>query len=187
MISVGPKLHLFSGGMRTACGGASAAVGPFHGPADQKVHLDVAFFQQSHDELHSSGDFARAYVIAHEVGHHVQKPTGVFDRVKQLRRRAAPMDGADELSVRKESQADCYTGVWANHSQRELNWLQPGDIESTLNAARHIGEDTLQQQARRRVRPDTFTHATSAQQVKWFETGFSSGDMNQCDTFAGQS
>ena len=182
---IDPKLHLFSGGVNTACGGATTAVGPFYCPGDQKVYLDVAFFQQLQDELHSSGDFARAYVIAHEVGHHVQKLTGVFDKVDAARRRGASMDGADGLSVRQELQADCYAGVWANHSQQELDWLQPGDIESALNAASHIGDDTLQQQAQGRVRPDTFTHGTSAQRVKWFKTGFSSGDMDQCNTFAG--
>jgi predicted metalloprotease len=184
MTYVDPKLHLFSGGVNTACGGATTAVGPFYCPSDQKVYLDVAFFQQLQDELHSSGDFARAYVIAHEVGHHVQKLTGVFDKVDAARRRGVPMDGADGLSVRQELQADCYAGVWANHSQQELNWLQPGDIESALNAASHIGDDTLQQQAQGRVRPDTFTHGTSAQRVKWFKTGFGSGDMDQCNTFA---
>ena len=186
MTYVDPKLHLFSGGVNTACGGATTAVGPFYCPSDQKVYLDVAFFQQLQDELHSSGDFARAYVIAHEVGHHVQKLTGVFDKADAARRRGAPMDGADGLSVRQELQADCYAGVWANHSQQELNWLQPGDIEEALNAASHIGDDTLQQQAQGRVRPDTFTHGTSAQRVKWFKTGFGSGDMDQCNTFAGE-
>jgi len=181
-----PKLHLFSGGVSTACGGATTAVGPFYCPGDQKVYLDLAFFQQLQDELHSSGDFARAYVIAHEVGHHVQKLAGVFDKVDAARRRGAPMEGADGLSVRQELQADCFAGVWANHSQQELNWLQPGDIEEALNAASHIGDDTLQQQAQGRVRPDTFTHGTSAQRVKWFKTGFSGGDMDQCNTFAGE-
>ncbi|MDE1893664.1 MAG: neutral zinc metallopeptidase [Xanthomonadaceae bacterium] len=186
MTYLDPKLHLFSGSVNTACGGASAAVGPFYCPADQKVYLDVSFFQQLQDELHSSGDFARAYVIAHEVGHHVQKLTGVFDKVAAARRRGVPMDGADGLSVRQELQADCYAGVWAYHSQQQLNWLQPGDIESALNAASHIGDDALQQQAQGTVRPDTFTHGTSAQRVKWFKTGFSSGDMDQCNTFAGE-
>ena len=183
---VEPKLTLFSGGVNTACGSASTAVGPFYCPGDQKVYLDLAFFQQLQDELHSSGDFARAYVIAHEVGHHVQNLTGVFDKVDQARRRGAAMEGADGLAVRQELQADCYAGVWANHSQQELNWLQPGDIEEALNAASHIGDDTLQQQAQGRVRPDTFTHGTSAQRVKWFKTGFGSGDMDQCDTFVGE-
>ena len=182
---VEPKLHIFSGGVNTACGGATAAVGPFYCPGDQKVYLDLAFFQQLQDELHSSGDFARAYVIAHEVGHHVQNLTGVFARTDDARRRGAPMEGASGLSVRQELQADCYAGVWANHSQQRLQWLQPGDIEEALNAASHIGDDTLQQQAQGRVRPDTFTHGTSAQRVHWFKTGFDSGDMDQCDTFAG--
>ena len=182
---VEPKLHIFSGGVNTACGGATTAVGPFYCPGDQKVYLDLAFFRQLQDELHSSGDFARAYVIAHEVGHHVQNLTGVFARTEAARRRGASLDGASGLSVRQELQADCYAGVWANHSQQRLQWLQPGDIEEALNAASHIGDDTLQQQAQGRVRPDTFTHGTSAQRVHWFKTGFDSGDMDQCDTFAG--
>jgi predicted metalloprotease len=186
MTYVEPKLHLFSGGVSTGCGGATSAVGPFYCPTDQKVYLDVAFFQQLQDELHSSGDFARAYVIAHEVGHHVQELTGVFDNVEAARRRGAPMDGADGLSVRQELQADCYAGVWANHSQRELNWLQPGDIEEALNAARHVGDGALQQQSQGRVRPDTLTHGTSAQRGQWFKTGFDGGDMSQCNTFAGE-
>jgi predicted metalloprotease len=183
---VDPHLVLFSGGVNTACGGATTAVGPFYCPGDQKVYLDLAFFQQLQDELHASGDFARAYVIAHEVGHHVQKLTGVFDKVAEARRRGAPMEGADGLSVRQELQADCYAGIWANHSQQDLQWLQPGDIEEALNAASHIGDDTLQQQSQGTVRPDTFTHGTSAQRVKWFKAGFNSGDMAQCNTFAGQ-
>lgn len=183
---VEPKLHLFSGAVSTACGSASSAVGPFYCPGDQKVYLDVAFFQQLQDQLHSAGDFARAYVIAHEIGHHVQNLTGVFDQVEQARRRGAAMDGANGLSVRQELQADCYAGVWANHSQQALNWLQPGDIEEALNAASNIGDDTLQQRSQGRVRPDSFTHGTSAQRVKWFKTGFQTGNMDRCDTFSGQ-
>ncbi len=182
---VEPKLHLFTGVVQTACGGASAAVGPFYCPRDQKVYLDVTFFQQLQDELHSSGDFARAYVIAHEVGHHVQQLTGVFDKVDAARRRGAAMEGATGLSVRQELQADCYAGIWANHSQQQLDWLQPGDIEEALNAASHIGDDALQQQSQGQVRPDSFTHGTSAQRVHWFKTGFDSGEMGQCNTFAG--
>lgn len=181
-----PHLVLFSGGVNTACGGATTAVGPFYCPGDQKVYLDLAFFQQLQDELHSSGDFARAYVIAHEVGHHVQKLTGVFDKVADARGRGARMEGADGLSVRQELQADCYAGIWANHSQKDLQWLQPGDIEEALNAASHIGDDTLQQQSQGTVRPDTFTHGTSAQRVAWFKAGFNSGEMDRCNTFAGQ-
>jgi predicted metalloprotease len=183
---VDPKLDLFSGGVRTACGAASTAVGPFYCPGDQKVYLDVAFFEELQNRFHASGDFARAYVIAHEVGHHVQNLLGVFDQVEQARRRGARMEGADGLSVRQELQADCFAGVWANHSQQRLQWLQPGDIESALNAASKIGDDALQQQAQGRVVPDSFTHGTSAQRVKWFTAGFQSGDIASCNTFAGE-
>jgi predicted metalloprotease len=183
---VDPKLDLFSGGVNTACGAASTAVGPFYCPGDQKVYLDLAFFQELQDRFHASGDFARAYVIAHEVGHHVQKLTGVFDQVDAARRRGAPMDGADGLSVRQELQADCYAGVWANRTQARLQWLQAGDVESALNAASQIGDDTLQRETRGTVVPDSFTHGTSAQRVKWFKTGLDSGDMTQCNTFAGE-
>lgn len=181
-----PKLDLFSGGVNTACGAASTAVGPFYCPGDQKVYLDVAFFQELQDRFHASGDFARAYVIAHEVGHHVQKLIGVFDKVDAARRQGAPMDGADGLSVRQELQADCFAGVWANRSQQRLQWLQAGDVESALNAASQIGDDTLQKETRGTVVPDSFTHGTSAQRVKWFKTGFSGGNMDQCDTFSGE-
>lgn len=181
-----PKLVLFSGGVNTACGAASTAVGPFYCPGDQKVYLDLAFFQELQQRFHASGDFARAYVIAHEVGHHVQNLTGIFAKVDQARRGGASMEGADGLSVRQELQADCFAGVWANHSQQHLQWLQAGDIESALNAATAIGDDTLQEQARGRVVPDSFTHGTSAQRVKWFKTGFDGGDVGQCNTFAGE-
>lgn len=181
---VDPRLDLFSGGVNTACGAASTAVGPFYCPGDQKVYLDVAFFQELQDRFHAAGDFGRAYVIAHEVGHHIQKLTGVFDQVDAARRRGVPMDGADGLSVRQELQADCYAGVWANRSQQRLQWLQPGDVESALNAASQIGDDTLQRESRGTVVPDSFTHGTSAQRVRWFKSGLDSGDMNQCDTFA---
>jgi Predicted metalloprotease len=183
---VDPKLELFSGGVDTACGAASTAVGPFYCPGDQKVYLDLAFFQELQDRFHASGDFARAYVIAHEVGHHVQKLTGVFDQVAAARRRGVPMDGADGLSVRQELQADCYAGVWANRTQARLQWLQPGDVEAALNAASQIGDDTLQRETRGSVVPDSFTHGTSAQRVKWFKTGLASGDMTQCNTFVGE-
>jgi predicted metalloprotease len=183
---VDPKLDLFSGGVNTACGAASTAVGPFYCPGDQKVYLDLAFFQELQTRFHASGDFARAYVIAHEVGHHVQKLIGIFDKVDAARRRGAPMDGADGLSVRQELQADCFAGVWANHSQQRLQWLQPGDIESALNAASQIGDDNLQKQSQGRVVPDSFTHGTSAQRVKWFKAGFDGGDMGKCNTFAGE-
>lgn len=180
-----PKLELFSGGVNTACGGASSATGPFYCPGDQKIYLDLAFFGELENRFHASGDFARAYVIAHEVGHHVQKLLGVFDQVEQMRRQGGRMEGADGLSVRQELQADCFAGVWGNRSQQRLQWLKPGDIESALNAATVIGDDALQKQAQGRVVPDSFTHGTSAQRVKWFRVGFDSGDVARCNTFAG--
>lgn len=182
---VRPKLDIFTGRVNTACGAASTAVGPFYCPGDQKVYLDLAFFQELQNRFHASGDFARAYVIAHEVGHHVQKLLGVFDKVADARRRGAPMEGADGLSVRQELQADCLAGVWANHAQQRNQWLDPGDLESALNAASQIGDDTLQREARGEVMPDSFTHGTSAQRVKWFRAGFDGGDLARCNTFAG--
>ncbi len=182
---VDPKLELFSGGVNTACGAASTAVGPFYCPGDQKVYLDLDFFRELGTRFHSSGDFARAYVIAHEVGHHVQEQLGIFDKVSQLQKQGVPMQGADGLSVRQELQADCFAGVWANRTQQRLQWLQPGDVESALNAASQIGDDTLQREARGTVVPDSFTHGTSAQRVKWFNTGLQSGDIQQCNTFSG--
>ena len=180
-----PKLDLFSGGVNTACGAASTAVGPFYCPGDQKVYLDLDFFRELQSRFHASGDFARAYVIAHEVGHHVQNQLGIFAKVDQLRRQGAPLEGADGLSVRQELQADCFAGVWANRTQQRLQWLQPGDVESALNAASQIGDDTLQRETRGTVVPDSFTHGTSAQRVKWFKTGLQSGDIQQCNTFDG--
>jgi predicted metalloprotease len=182
---VDPKLELFSGGVNTACGAASTAVGPFYCPGDQKVYLDLDFFRELGTRFHSSGDFARAYVIAHEVGHHVQEQLGIFDKVSQLQKQGVPMQGADGLSVRQELQADCFAGVWANRTQQRLQWLQPGDVESALNAASQIGDDTLQREARGTVVPDSFTHGTSAQRVKWFNTGLQGGDIQQCNTFSG--
>ena len=182
---VRPKLDIFSGRVNTACGTASTAVGPFYCPGDQKVYLDLAFFQELQNRFHASGDFARAYVIAHEVGHHVQKLLGVFDKVAAARRRGAPMEGADGLSVRQELQADCLAGVWANHAQQRHQWLEPGDLASALNAASQIGDDTLQREARGEVMPDSFTHGTSAQRMKWFRVGFDAGDLARCNTFAG--
>jgi len=181
-----PKLHLFQGQVATACGAASTAVGPFYCPGDRKVYLDLGFFQELQDRFHAAGDFARAYVIAHEVGHHVQNLLGVFDKVRQLQQQGYPMDGADGLSVRQELQADCFAGVWAKRTQQRLDWLKPGDVESALNAASAVGDDTLQKETRGTVMPDTFTHGTSAQRVKWFKTGMASGDIQSCNTFAGE-
>ena len=182
---VDPKLDLFSGGVRTACGLASTAVGPFYCPGDQKVYLDLSFFQELQERFGAAGDFARAYVIAHEVGHHVQKLLGVFDQVQQAREQGAPMEGATGLSVRQELQADCFAGVWANRSEQRLHWLQAGDVEEALNAASKIGDDTLQRETQGTVVPDSFTHGTSAQRVKWFKAGLESGQVSSCDTFSG--
>lgn len=179
-----PKLVLFSGAVRSACGTASAAVGPFYCPGDQQVYLDTSFFDEMRTKLGGGGDFAEAYVIAHEVGHHIQKLTGVSDKVDAMRARGAPMEGGSGLSVRMELQADCYAGVWANLAQAQLNWLETGDAEKALNTASAIGDDRLQQQSQGEVVPDSFTHGTSEQRVRWFRAGFSSGQPNQCDTFA---
>ncbi len=180
-----PKLVLFRNGVRTACGSASSAVGPFYCPGDHRVYLDLGFFQDMQARFHEAGDFARAYVIAHEVGHHVQNLVGVFDKVSDARRRGARLEGASGLSVRQELQADCFAGVWANHSQQRQHWLQPGDVESAINAATAIGDDALQEQSQGRVVPDSFTHGTSAQRVRWFRTGLDSGDIGKCNTFSG--
>jgi predicted metalloprotease len=180
-----PRLVLFRGAVRTACGSADSAVGPFYCPGDRQIYLDLGFFDEMEAQFHESGDFARAYVIAHEVGHHVQNLLGVFDQVDAARRHGARLQGPSGLSVRQELQADCFAGVWANRAQAQLAWLEPGDIESALHAANAIGDDTLQREARGRVMPDSFTHGTSAQRVRWFKTGFRSGELGSCDTFSG--
>lgn len=182
-----PKLVLFSGRVNSACGLASSATGPFYCPADQQVYLDMSFFNEMAQRFSAAGDFAQAYVIAHEVGHHVQTLLGVSAQVDAARQRGQRMEGAGGLSVRLELQADCLAGVWANSAQKRLNWLEPGDIEEALNAANSIGDDRLQQQGQGRVVPDSFTHGTSAQRVRWFKTGFAQGQISQCDTFKAQS
>jgi predicted metalloprotease len=180
---VRPKLELFNGRVSTACGAASEAMGPFYCPGDQRVYLDLAFFHEMDTRFHAAGDFARAYVIAHEVGHHVQNLLGVMDQVEASRRRGAAMQGANGLSVRLELQADCFAGVWGNRSQAQLDWINERDVAAALNAASAVGDDTLQQQARGYAVPDSFTHGTAAQRQRWFKTGLSSGDINACDTF----
>ena len=179
-----PKLLLFHGRTTSGCGAAEESMGPFYCPADHRVYLDLDFFQEMETQLHASGDFARAYVIAHEVGHHVQNLLGTMDKEQALRARGAAMDGANGLSVRVELQADCYAGVWANRSQQQLQWLHDGDVEAALNAASQVGDDTLQKNARGYAVPDSFTHGTSAQRMRWFKAGFDSGDIGHCDTFA---
>ena len=172
-----PKLLLFHGRTRSGCGAAEESMGPFYCPADHRVYLDLDFFHEMDTRFHASGDFARAYVIAHEVGHHVQNLLGV------MRQEGRPTEGATGSSVRLELQADCFAGVWGNRSQAQLNWLQAGDVEAALNAASQVGDDTLQKSARGYAVPDSFTHGTAAQRSRWFKAGFASGDIKSCDTF----
>jgi predicted metalloprotease len=179
-----PTLVLFNGGVQSACGFASAAVGPFYCPGDRKVYLDLDFFEEMAQRFEAAGDFAQAYVIAHEVGHHVQTLLGVSAKVNAARQRGERVEGDNGLLVRQELQADCLAGVWAFHAQKRLDWLEPGDLEEALNAANAIGDDRLQSQARGQVVPDSFTHGTSAQRVRWFKLGFEKGEVGRCDTFS---
>ncbi|MBA1271808.1 KPN_02809 family neutral zinc metallopeptidase [Stutzerimonas azotifigens] len=181
-----PKLVLFRGGVQSACGFANSAVGPFYCPGDQQVYLDLQFFEEMARRFSAAGDFAQAYVIAHEVGHHVQTLLGVSQQMQAARQRGARMEGDNGLLVRQELQADCLAGVWAYHAQQRHDWLEEGDLEEALNAASAIGDDRLQQQSQGRVVPDAFTHGTSAQRVRWFKTGFEGGHVNRCDTFNAQ-
>jgi len=182
---VRPMLVLYRGMTSTACGAGQAAMGPFYCPADRKVYLDLDFFDTMSRQLGAPGVFARAYVVAHEVGHHVQNLQGITGKVDALRgRQDARQQNA--LSVRVELQADCYAGIWANHSDQARHWLDQGDIESALNAASQIGDDTLQRKQSGAVRPDSFTHGSSAQRVRWFTQGYKTGDVRACDTFSAQ-
>jgi len=178
-----PKLVLFTDAVRSACGLADAAMGPFYCPADQKVYIDLGFYRDLRNRHGAPGDFAQAYVIAHEIGHHVQTLLGISQRVHSMRNQVGRTEG-NELSVRQELQADCFAGVWANHAQRTREILEPGDVEEALRAASSIGDDRLQRQAQGYVVPESFTHGTSKQRVRWFELGFSSGDPTQCDSFS---
>lgn len=178
-----PKLVLFRGGVNSACGFASSASGPFYCPGDRQVYLDLQFFDEMANRFSVAGDFAQAYVIAHEVGHHVQTLLGVSQQMQAARQRGAKMEGDNGLLVRQELQADCYAGVWAYHAQQRHDWLEEGDLEQALKAANAIGDDHLQKQSQGRVVPDAFTHGTSAQRVKWFRTGFENGEPGRCDTF----
>jgi predicted metalloprotease len=181
-----PKLDLFRGAIRTACGAGQSAMGPFYCPADQKVYIDLSFYDTLRNRLGAPGEFAQAYVIAHEVGHHVQDELGITRKVDAMRSRMSESQ-SNALSVRVELQADCYAGVWANHSQQSKGWLDPGDIESAMNAAARIGDDTLQRSAGRAVVPESFTHGSSAQRQHWFATGFQSGSVKACDTFSSRN
>jgi len=178
-----PKLVLFSGQDRTGCGFAEAAMGPFYCPEDQSVYIDLDFYQELKDRYGAPGDFAQAYVIAHEVGHHVQNQLGVLSKVHALERRTDE-DEAHHLSVRLELQADFYAGVWAHHAERMQHILEAGDLEDALRAASAIGDDRLQKQSRGYVVPDSFTHGSSKQRVRWFRKGFESGKLKDGDTFS---
>jgi uncharacterized protein len=177
-----PKLVLFRGVQPTACGMGQSAMGPFYCPGDQKVYIDLSFFETMQRRMNSPGDFARAYVIAHEVGHHVQHQLGITQKVDGMRGRVSETQ-MNALSVRVELQADCFAGVWAHHSQKSKGWLEQGDIEEALNAASQIGDDNLQRQSQGMVVPESFTHGSSAQRVSWFKRGLQSGSVQQCDTF----
>jgi len=178
-----PKLVLFSGAVESACGFAQSATGPFYCPADQKVYLDLNFFQELHDRFKAPGDFAQAYVIAHEIGHHVQTLTGILPKAHEAMRRMSPKE-ANALLVRIELQADCFSGIWAHHANRSRQIIEEGDIEEALAAVNAVGDDRLQMQGQGYVVPDSFTHGTSAQRMKWFKTGLTTGRVSACDTFS---
>ncbi len=178
-----PKLVLFSGQTPTACGSGQAAAGPFYCPGDQKVYIDLSFYQEMKDRFHAPGDFAQAYVIAHEIGHHIQNLQGISDKVQQARQSARSEAESNAYSVRLELQADCYAGVWAMHADGENRILEAGDVEEAMTAAAAIGDDALQKQAQGYAVPDSFTHGTSRQRMHWFNQGLNTGDIKKCDTF----
>jgi uncharacterized protein len=177
-----PKLVLFTGATQTACGTGQSATGPFYCPRDEKVYIDLSFYRELQARFRAPGDFAQAYVIAHEIGHHVQNQLGIMSQVDQLRARASRTQ-ANAISVRLELQADCFAGIWAHHAQRSRQVLEQGDLEEALNAAAAIGDDRLQKQSQGIVVPESFTHGSSAQRVSWFKRGFDSGQIKSCDTF----
>jgi predicted metalloprotease len=177
-----PTLVLFRGNVQSACGMASSASGPFYCPGDQEVYIDLSFYQELEERLNAPGDFAMAYVIAHEIGHHIQKLLGISDKMENMRQRVSEGE-YNKYSVMMELQADFLAGVWAHHAQQMKNILDPGDIEEALNAANAIGDDRLQKQSQGYVVPESFTHGTSKQRVYWFKKGFDTGDMSQGDTF----
>jgi predicted metalloprotease len=179
-----PKLVLFRGRTQTACGAGQAAMGPFYCPADKKVYIDLSFYDQMKNRFNAPGDFAQAYVIAHEVGHHIQNLMGTSDKVQQARQSARNKAEANQYSVRLELQADCYAGVWAHHADGENRILEAGDVEEAMRAAAAIGDDALQKQAQGYAVPDSFTHGTSKQRMRWFNQGLKIGDVNKCDTFS---
>jgi len=180
-----PILVLFSGQTRSACGLGQAAMGPFYCPADNKAYIDLSFYEQMRSRFRAPGDFAQAYVIAHEIGHHVQNLLGISGQVHRMKQNLSKAEG-NALSVRLELQADCLAGVWASRADRARNILEAGDVEEALNAASAIGDDTLQRQSRGTVVPESFTHGTSAQRQRWFRTGLQTGDPDSCDTFSAE-
>ncbi|ABC77982.1 neutral zinc metallopeptidase family [Syntrophus aciditrophicus SB] len=177
-----PKLVLFSGAVQSACGFAQAAMGPFYCPGDRKVYIDLSFFEDMKNRFQAPGDFAQAYVIAHEVGHHVQNLLGITDQTQRAMQQMSKVE-ANQLSVRVELQADCFAGVWGCHADKVRNILESGDLEEALGAASAIGDDRIMKQTRGTIVPDAFTHGTSEQRVRWFKRGFESGDPGQCDAF----
>ncbi|MCC7079998.1 MAG: neutral zinc metallopeptidase [Burkholderiales bacterium] len=180
-----PTLVLFSDATPTACGTGQAAMGPFYCPGDQKVYIDLSFYRDLQTRFRAPGQMAQAYVIAHEVGHHVQNQLGIADKVRQLQSQARDQAHVNALSVRMELQADCFAGIWAYHAKRTRQIIEQGDLESALTAAAAIGDDRLQRQTQGRIVPESFTHGTSEQRVRWFRRGFDSGDLRQCNTFSG--
>lgn len=181
-----PTLVLFTGSVSSACGSASSATGPFYCPGDEKLYLDLSFFNEMEQRLNAPGDFAQAYVIAHEVGHHIQKISGTTDKMNRLRGQVSQTE-YNKYSVMLELQADFLAGVWAHHSQAMTKMMETGDLEEAMNAANAIGDDRLQKQSSGRVVPDSFTHGTSAQRMRWFKKGFETGDLSQGDTFSATS
>ena len=179
-----PRMVLFSGAVQSACGTTSSAVGPFYCPGDHKLYLDLSFFEEMSQRLGAPGDFAQAYVIAHEVGHHVQNLMGIAEKVHRLQRQGSETEG-NALSVRMELQADCFAGVWGHHANRDRNLIEPGDFEEGLRAASAIGDDRLQKLARGQVQPESWTHGSSEQRMTWLRKGLESGDPKACDTFSG--
>ncbi|MEO5956218.1 MAG: neutral zinc metallopeptidase [Nitrospiraceae bacterium] len=179
-----PRMVLFSGAVQSACGTTSSAVGPFYCPNDHKLYLDLSFFEEMSQRLGAPGDFAQAYVIAHEVGHHVQNLMGIAEKTHRLQRQGSEAEG-NALSVRMELQADCFAGVWGHHAKRDRNLIEPGDFEEGLRAASAIGDDRLQKIARGQVQPESWTHGSSEQRMTWLRKGLETGDPKACDTFAG--
>jgi predicted metalloprotease len=180
---VPPKLVLYRDAMPSACGAANSAAGPFYCPLDRKVYLDLGFFQQLSTQFQAPGQFAEAYVLAHEVGHHVQNLLGIADKVRAAQQRSSE-SGANQLSVRLELQADCFAGVWAKHADQTKHILEQGDVESALRAAAAVGDDTIQKRAQGYVVPESFTHGTAEERTGWFKRGLASGSIQDCDTFA---